>query len=509
MRPFLGIFLAVTVGRVVGREIRIRGEKIKTLQGGEPYRDATACNSYVNGIPLQNCAYYSGTSTSPLYTGLPEACDEDPRGTGRCSQKATTAVCGTKRPDGTYAGANAPCSLNGECFGNTGCQEFLLKPRGGTVRVDGDVKKAYRYNIGTYFIKYGNAGDTCFWESRTCTERADGSFKVDCTPYLKDNSNLGVPGDPCVRVLKIVDTTAPQVQPTFNQNNMPETYSTLTDSSQCNPPTDAAKEDAACYDFFGLLGPYAPGYTVNPLDKWGGVEPEDKANCCGPNKDKPFYDVESEGRKRTVIHEAATQFQDPGVQIFDVVDGIMVYEENNFCKRIDNPKAGQYGEPECSVVGDPGKVCKVIAGGQKGKCTDALDLDYTRNGKQQILYYAMDSFDNLGFVVRTVEITGATTTTTSTSTSTTMTSTSATWLQVTDRCDPLNDSCDKAKNLVCSLEVYECQYGTTSTEESIEDSTITSTTANTTAPAEESLSVVGVPNYSVLGAMAFVIFISY
>lgn len=318
-----------------------------------------------------------------------------------------------------------------------------------------------------------------------------------------------MPGDPCVRVLKIVDTTAPQVQPTFNQNNMPETYSTLTDSSQCNPPTDAAKEDAACYDFFGLLGPYAPGYTVNPLDKWGGVEPEDKANCCGPNKDKPFYDVESEGRKRTVIHEAATQFQDPGVQIFDVVDGIMVYEENNFCKRIDNPKAGQYGEPECSVVGDPGKVCKVIAGGQKGKCTDALDLDYTRNGKQQILYYAMDSFDNLGFVVRTVEITGATTTTTSTSTATTMTSTSATWLQVTDRCDPLNDSCDKAKNLVCSLEVYECQYGTTSTEESIEDSTITSTTANTTAPAEESLSVVGVPNYSVLGAMAFVIFISY
>lgn len=110
--------------------------------------------------------------------------------------------------------------------------------------------------------------------------------------------------------------------PTFNQNNMPETYSTLTDSSQCNPPTDAAKEDAACYDFFGLLGPYAPGYTVNPLDKWGGVEPEDKANCCGPNKDKPFYDVESEGRKRTVIHEAATQFQDPGVQIFDVVDGL-------------------------------------------------------------------------------------------------------------------------------------------------------------------------------------------
>ena len=318
-------------------------------------------------------------------------------------------MCSTKRPDGTYAGANAPCSLNGECFGKKGCQEYLLKPRGGTVRVHGDVKKAYRYNIGTYYIKYGNAGDTCFWESRTCTERADGSFKVDCTPYQKDNSNLGVPGDPCVRVLKIVDTAAPQVQPTFNQNNMPETYNPLTDSSRCNPPTDAAKEDVACYDFFGLLGPYAPGYTVNPLDKWGGVEPEfGKANCCGPNKDKPFYDVEPDDRKKTVIHEGATKFQDPGVQIFDVVDGIMVYEESNICKRIDNPKAGQEGEPECSVVGDPGKVCKVIAGGTKGKCTDPSDFDLDRTGKQQILYYAMDSSDNLNFLLRTVEINDST-----------------------------------------------------------------------------------------------------
>lgn len=35
-----------------------------------------------------------------------------------------------------------------------------------------------------------------------------------------------------------------------------------------------------------------------------------------------------------------------------------------------------------------------------------------------------------------------------------------TWLQVTNRCNPLADMCDRANNLVCSLEVYECRYKT-------------------------------------------------
>lgn len=92
-------------------------------------------------------------------------------------------------------------------------------------------------------------------------------------------------------------------------------------------------------------------------------------------------------------------------------------------------------------------------------------------------------------------LTTATTTATQqhTVTSTSSITTSTTMrLQVNDECSPLNDICDKAKKLVCSMEVYKCRYGTTTTAivaaVSTADSTVTTTTAitATTALAEES-----------------------
>jgi len=102
------------------------------------------------------------------------------------------------------------------------------------------------------------------------------------------------------------------------------------------------------------------------------------------------------------------------------------------------------------------------------------------------------------------------TTSTNTITATTATSTTktATRLQVTDKCDPYADMCDKAKNLVCSMDGYECRYGTTSTAitaaTSIGDSTITTTTATTvtTVPAEESGQEVRGKVYATTTAMA-------
>lgn len=72
----------------------------------------------------------------------------------------------------------------------------------------------------------------------------------------------------------------------------------------------------------------------------------------------------------------------------------------------------------------------------------------------------------------TITTTTITTTTITTTTTTKITTTTTTRLQVNHDCDPLADVCDKAKNLVCSMDVYECRYRTTSTA--------------TTAPAEES-----------------------
>ena len=50
------------------------------------------------------------------------------------------------------------------------------------------------------------------------------------------------------------------------------------------------------------------------------------------------------------------------------------------------------------------------------------------------------------------------TTPTTTTTATALASTTAR-LQANDECDPSNDGCDKAKNLVCVLEDYTCRYG--------------------------------------------------
>lgn len=71
-----------------------------------------------------------------------------------------------------------------------------------------------------------------------------------------------------------------------------------------------------------------------------------------------------------------------------------------------------------------------------------------------------------------------------TATTTSITTSTTTRLQVNDDCDPLNDNCDKAKNLVCSLEVYECRYGTTSTA-------ITATIASAEESGQEETSNVG------------------
>lgn len=54
-----------------------------------------------------------------------------------------------------------------------------------------------------------------------------------------------------------------------------------------------------------------------------------------------------------------------------------------------------------------------------------------------------------------------TTASSTTASSTTVSSTTSSWLQVNDKCDPLADTCDKAKRLACSMEVYECRYMTT------------------------------------------------
>jgi hypothetical protein len=85
-----------------------------------------------------------------------------------------------------------------------------------------------------------------------------------------------------------------------------------------------------------------------------------------------------------------------------------VYEDSNFCKRIQNPDFGVDGkdtkDQACKIVGDPGKVCKVIAQGETGQCVDELDFDLYKTGKQFILYYFEDDSGNLGNVVRTLDI---------------------------------------------------------------------------------------------------------
>lgn len=101
--------------------------------------------------------------------------------------------------------------------------------------------------------------------------------------------------------------------------------------------------------------------------------------------------------------------------------------------------------------------------------------------------------------------TTTTTTTTMTSTSATSTTvtitTTTTRLQVNDDCDPYADVCDKAKNLVCSMDAYECRYGTTTI----------STAATEESGQEKTSNVGGIAGGAVGGAvlLAVLVFVAY
>jgi hypothetical protein len=205
---------------------------------------------------------------------------------------------------------------------------------------------------------------------------------VDCEPFKIDNSDLDkrcyksstcpandISKNSCVRVLNVVDTKKPQVQATYNQNNLPETR-TPAGITDCNPPTDAAKERAECYDFRGLLG------------------------------------------NKSVIVEGGTTFTDPGVVMFDAVDGIIPYKEAYICPRTEDPT-----NPGGCILDvtkmTKGVVCTLTAGGQTGtgKCTDVLGFEPTKVGVQRVLYYALDGAGNLQTEAREVTFTATTATT--------------------------------------------------------------------------------------------------
>lgn len=109
------------------------------------------------------------------------------------------------------------------------------------------------------------------------------------------------------------------------------------------------------------------------------------------------------------------------------------------------------------------------------------------------------------FAVPATTSTTTVTSTSATTTSTTITTTTTTRLQVNDDCDPLADVCDKAKNLVCSLDVYECRYGTISTA-------ITTTTVSAEESGQEETSNLGgIAGGTVGGAvcLAVLVFVAY
>lgn len=69
--------------------------------------------------------------------------------------------------------------------------------------------------------------------------------------------------------------------------------------------------------------------------------------------------------------------------------------------------------------------------------------------------------------------------------------------------------CDRAKNLTCSLEVYECRYGTTTTTiTTAVDSTIATTITTTSAPFEESTSEKSNVGAIVGGALGGLVFLA-
>jgi hypothetical protein len=140
-----------------------------------------------------------------------------------------------------------------------------------------------------------------------------------------------VPNDPCIRLLKVVDTQVPRFSATYDVNLQPETKD-ANGISACRPQTDKTSEDTGCYNFYGLYGPYKKGYVIDPKDMWGGVLPQfDRMLTTLAGERKPKYDATPDARKNYVIHEGATEFRDPGVLIFDLVDGIMDYSPDRQC----------------------------------------------------------------------------------------------------------------------------------------------------------------------------------
>lgn len=151
----------------------------------------------------------------------------------------------------------------------------------------------------------------------------------------------------------------------------------------------------------GLLGPYAPGYRIDPKDKWGGVDPEPAATC-GLYKNQSCYDVSSDVRKRFVIHEGASKFRDPGIYVYDAIDGVMPWNESVICKLKENGTS-------CDVDMPPGTLCKIVSGGAGGSgCSGQRDFDFTKVGNQTVVYYAVDRSMNVNKITRTVNINDAT-----------------------------------------------------------------------------------------------------
>lgn len=131
------------------------------------------------------------------------------------------------------------------------------------------------------------------------------------------------------------------------------------------------------------------------------------------------------------------------------------------------------------------------------------DLDACKSFAAALQFYIDSGYTWTTTSTTTMTSTSATiTTTTTTVTLTTATTTSITTsttvrLQVNDMCDPYADVCDKAKNLVCSMDVYECRYGTTSTK----------ITASTEESGQEKASNVGgIAGGAVGGAVFLTIF---
>ena len=222
-------------------QITILGEKTFKLEAGASYSDSAVCNP--GGRKLTNCAYYTTSGGNVALSGLPgnnlpNGCTKQSDGQYACSPEAPTATCLTDAPCNVpkctvNAGGRKVCTTTCPGAGKTGCKKYLLKPAGGIVQIDRDrngAAKAFRYNVGTYKIKYGRAGiDTCVW----ATDRQGGTS--------------------CERILTVTDTQPPLFEPFFNESK-----------AKCTPgygglSTEQRMAKEECYDFYGVNDVYEPG----------------------------------------------------------------------------------------------------------------------------------------------------------------------------------------------------------------------------------------------------------